>query len=462
MKSKEILFLVLFSLLYIDCFAKDRIAISSSSEAECIAVANSKSNRLRELSLQYSKKSSELSFGGFLPSVDFNFNESDSIKTQAYDTHSKTIAISLRQLIFDGGKTKLTYDLNKATSFYELKEFEQELNSYKLEISNQYFECLLLLKKIEIEENLERNAELELQIIKTEYELGEVLENDYLKYFINVKKIKDQTKQTNRDYKKALTKLKISLGYSKDVDFFLESEAINENDFPRYLEEKLEKLWNVCQRNNLSIKKNRMSLYYSQKQDEFSKRYFLPQIYFEGGIHFSGTDYPLTQPSYSAKIKVDFLNNTLIPVSFSNGYEIKDKKVCGVNNSVDFSVKGQPQYFSDKKKNELNLRYSRVQFGENLNVLYEKLYEKTADYDDLIDNLERLKETEQLEERNLLVSRESVNRGEINRLDYLEELEEHAKTLTEILQSKIKLKNLIREIEIFINVQSGGLRECIL
>lgn len=461
MKVKGLFTLVLFSLFCLENLLAEKLVISSSTVAEQMAVANSKSNRLKELSLLYSQKSAGLSFGGFLPSFDFNFSESDSIKVQGYDTRSKTFAFSLRQLVFDGGKAKLTYDLTRASAYYELKEFEQGINSYRLEVSNQYFSCLLLLKKIKIQENLEANAELELEIIKTEYELGEALENDYLEYLINVKKIKDQNKQLKREYKRALTKLKLTLGYSKDLDFELKDEDISEESQPEYLEVYLENLWNVCQRNNLAIKKGRMELFYSQKQNDYSKRTLLPQISLEGGVNFSGTDYPLTQPTYSAKIKFDFPDNTLLPFSFSNGYEFKDKRISGVNNMASLSASAQPQYFADKKRTELNLRYSRVQFDESLNALYEQLYEKTADYDDLKDSLKRLEETNELEEKRLLVSKESVNRGEMKRIDYLKELEEHSKTMTEILQSKIRLKNVIREIEIFINIPAGGLKECV-
>ena len=59
---------------------------------------------------------------------------------------------------------------------------------------------------------------------------------------------------------------------------------------------------------------NELNNLFKEKEYDFSKKTYLPQVQFLGGVSFSGEDYPLYAPQYTAKIEVSFNNNPLIPI----------------------------------------------------------------------------------------------------------------------------------------------------
>ena len=147
MKIKKIIVLILLQYICI-IFCFSQISINNVNDAVNIALQNSKQIYLQELNSLITMKTSKLSFREFLPSVNFSYNDSSGVTYFSTDTNSKTFSVSLNQLLFDGGKLRFNYQINKLNSMYSYNAVTLELKEFQSQIINEYYS---LLKQREIE-----------------------------------------------------------------------------------------------------------------------------------------------------------------------------------------------------------------------------------------------------------------------------------------------------------------------
>ncbi len=450
---------VIFIFLLADKVFSD-VVISSAEEAAQFAVSHSKSQHLQRLSLETSAKSSRLAVTDFLPKLDLSWTEDDSVKIGGADSRSKSISANVTQMVFDGGKAKITYDMNRAESFYNLKVYETELNAFRSNVINSYYAVIQLQKQVVIQEKLEENARIQLEIIQKELELGLALENDCLEMLIQYRKIQDDVKKYKRELRTKERNFKVLLGLDAESQIMVTESVFEEESVP-YLEKYVDLLWQILKNNNPALKKSQTALYYAQQQYNYSNRLYFPNVSVNCGLSFSGTQYPLSNPSVNAKIIINFDNNPLFPFSYQSGFGFNKKKLTSLSNSSSLSLSAQPGYFLGKKAEKIQLSAKSESLKDEELSLYEQLFDKIASHDDCIDSIERGKETIRLQTRRLEVSREQVSKGLMKKIDYLELMEQLAGQETALMQSEISRKSLVREIEIFLCIPFGGLKKCL-
>ncbi len=321
----------------------------------------------------------------------------------------------------------------------------------------------MLEKKVQIKTELEQNACIQLEILKKECELGLSLENDYLEYLIAYKKIQNEKKQAQRELRSALRQLKILCSIDLNTELILHNSSgrIEEQKETFYLEEHTEKIWAVLKKNSPAIQKQEASLLYSRQQYLYNRRFFVPEVNLEAQVSFSGNEYPLNSPRYSAKLSVNFANLPFVPVSLSNGYGFKEKNISSINNSASASLSFETDYFYSQRKAKISLQQQKEELSEELNSLYENLFETIAQHDDAQDSILRLKETIELQEHRLNVSEVQVKNGILKRIDLLEQLTELVSQKIQFEEAQIKVALLIAELEIQLCIPSGGLKECL-
>ncbi len=444
-------------------FSGAQIVFYNSKEISDYALEHSE---LQKLNLQYAKsslKAAQFSLQSFMPVFNFSVNEDDSIIENGADSRSKSVSAGVSHTVFDGGKRLILYRMEKSEKLFDLKSAEQNLALFKSSVSTSYYNCLLLEKKVQIKTELEQNAFIQLEILKKEVELGLTLENDYLEYLIAYKKIQNEKKHSERELRSALRQLKILCSIDLTAELILPNatdEIKNKNEY-FYLEDKTEKIWALLKKNSPAIQKQNAAFLYSSQQYLYNRRFFVPEINLEAQVSFSGSEYPLNEPKYSARLSVNFANLPFVPVSLSNGYGFREKNISSINNAASASLSFETDYFYSRSKAKISIQQQKEQLQEELNSLYENLFETIARHDDYVDSIFRLKETLELQERRLKVSEVQVKNGILKRIDFLEQLTEFAYQKIQLEEAEIKTASLIDELEIQLCIDAGGLKECL-
>ena len=431
----------------------------SAEEAALYAVSHSKEYLLKKEYVEAAYKAACRAVQDFLPSLNISWSENDAVKIGGADSRSKSIQLSIRQLVTDGGRRIVLYNMNKTDAYYAVKAYEQELQAFQSSVIDQYGACLQQNEIIKIKSDLEKNAAMQLEIIKKEYDLGLALENDYLEYLISFKTIQNDKKKAERELRTRMRTLKSLIGMDIDEDLRIENTSAEQSGL-RYLEGHIAELRRMSDERNPAVKKAEAALHYAERRLAYAKLFFIPEVSIEGGVSFSGTAYPLNKPSYSIKLSVSFSNMPFVPTTAGNGYGFNKGGLGGIDNSLSAGFVPDIGYFIKNNINKISVEREAEQLRLQKHALYERLFEKTAAYDDGKDSIARISESIALRERRIAVSAEQVEKGEMKRIDYLAELMEIAEEKVKLVAAQSSVLAAARDIEIMICVPFGGLEKC--
>ena len=136
------LYISVLILLLININIYSQICFSNAEEAVSYALKNSQCHSLELQSSQIALKSANFAISEFMPTFDFTLNEDDVVSLDSSDSRSKSISFNVNYKLFDGGKRFLTYKMNKAEKFFQVKSSEQNIDNYRSSIINQYYKCI--------------------------------------------------------------------------------------------------------------------------------------------------------------------------------------------------------------------------------------------------------------------------------------------------------------------------------
>ncbi len=455
MKIKKIIVLILLQYICI-IFCFSQISINNVNDAVNIALQNSKQIYLQELNSLITMKTSKLSFREFLPSVNFSYNDSSGVTYFSTDTNSKTFSVSLNQLLFDGGKLRFNYQINKLNSMYSYNAVTLELKEFQSQIINEYYSLLKQREIVNINEDLLESATEQLTIIEKEKDLGLTLETEYLEYQISYLQTENDLYISKRELRRREDDFKILLGLSKNVKLDINDSFYNDYKFISYIDY-IDFLFEYSKNNNLELKQQNLSIITAQKQLEFSKTWFLPSISLEGGVSFSGTNYPLTEPSYNLKLNFSFSDNPFLPTDINKSLSLKNQKLNNITDNASFTLLPSSTYLTTLKQNKISLLQLKLQYENSINQLYDSISDAIYSLDDLLHSIIIQEKTINLQQKKIEVSKAELKTGNIKRVDYLEDLINLASYKIQLLDEKFNAQNQIRTLEIITYIPLGEL-----
>ncbi|MBQ0161706.1 MAG: TolC family protein [Treponema sp.] len=395
----------------------------------------------------------------FLPSLSLDFGNTDSIKKYSTDTRSKSFSFGIKQLVFNGGKTILSYQMGQISARQQYEKYENNLKQYSVEVINSYFSYLTTLDQLEAQRDLLNNAQEEYKIMQAEYKYGLILESDLLEYEIRIMGHTDNLKKTERQVQTQLRSLKYLLGLTPqiDIDISYTDDFDLNNEF--YLEEYSDFLWRLADLKNLELKQLKQSLDLSKKQLKYQQALYIPSISFETNFAVSGVHYPLTEPSFTLKFNIAFDSNPFLPLNYSNGYGIEDDRINKISHNANTTLSAQPTYFASRKLQNLSMVESINNLKLKKQSLSEQLFQLIASHDDCLDSIKIINKSLELYEKKIAISKQEIAKGEKKRIDHLKDLENYAEEKIKLTAAKNSLYNSWYQLELLTNIPLGALKD---
>jgi outer membrane protein TolC len=458
LNKSNILFLYFFLNCSV-CIAQD-VIFHSPDDAVAFALQNSKINYLEKQNVLHNMKASKRSIQNSLPVFDFSFSEITSTDLISPDTRTKSVQANITQELFSGGKRKLEYDMGQISALYAYYDYEISIRNFSSAIIDQYYQYVIQLETKKIKEDMLNIAKTQLMILEKEVALGMTLQADYLEYYISFINIANERDQSIRDLKNMERKFKIAVELSEQATLIIDDKPYDDNVY-LYYEPYITDIWNLIRGKSNDIRKQNLSVKYSQKQLDYSRRWYIPSVSIQGGISFTGKSYPLTEPKYSVKLIFNFSNNKLFPVSISSGYGFDRDRLYNVNDSSNVTVTPQPTYDIQRNLENISILKAGIERDNMEKELQSAVYDIIISHDNSMRNAYTAERTVELLDKRIEFSAKELENGEITHTDHLEKLLQLSQTKISFFQYRIQSANIERNLEILTDMPFGGLRNLI-
>jgi outer membrane protein TolC len=454
----KILFLTTFWFLFLGAALSGEerpteIEFSSADEAVRFGLQNAKDIGYRRLGALEQMKLKRLSFRDFLPYLSVSYSENDTVAVQAPDSRNRSLEFSVTQQVYDAGKAKLEYELNNLNALYGYQEYLVAARKKESEILTGYMKLVTQKKALSIQEELFASAQRQLAILAKEYELGVALETDYLEYEISCSQIEYQRQTYYRDFGKLEREFKKLVGMDETTALRIADYEAGDRRF-HAIGINADALWNRVKANSVDLAKKGVSLQYTKRQAIFDGRQNIPTVSLQSSLSFSGSGFPLTEPALSVRCIFNF-NNKLFPSSLSSGYGFTKGRLNNVSDSVDVSVLNSSTYFAENRITTLSLLTAELDYETAESDLKTSVYDAIWSHDDTVKNIELKANTVGLMEKKLKISEKKTERGEMKRIDLLDEMTSLSKAKIELLSLEAETEGAERSLAILLGVPFG-------
>lgn len=359
-------------------------------------------------------------FRNFFPTLGISYMETEENKIRDLDSKQHKITFDSEVLIYDGGKTKLSYDVAKLQSSLSRNDYKIALNQFITQISNAYFKVIQLRQVIGIHTSTLEQGNIQLNLIRREKELGEATTLDVLEIETQIKEIELNLKKAYDDYSNALNEFKILLKINYKQNLLLIGDI--EKDFvfspvPRDIS--LDDYIAIAIKNRKEVESAELEFQINEKQFYMNKYYFLPNV--SVGLNYNLTDerFLPRDKGWGVTLKVSsafFGNNASANMGYTQSTNENSK---AISNNGTMNILSNIGYKKGIYESQINLNAAQ----ENRNIIRQKIaLEITQSYLSLInswDMIEISRKRLELYDSQLVIERLKADMGEIRRYDLI-------------------------------------------
>ena len=319
---KRIIFLYLTMITTTGLFAQTL----SLEQARVLALANSRSLAKYELALRSSILDERSQLYSMLPSVSAEYSASmnyfyDWEFVNPVDTFRAGAAISITQIIFQGGKSFIQKAISaiatESVRIDALAEYFNVLDS----VDNAYYEVLEAAATLEAEEISLTVATLSHSIAEIRYTSGMITQGDYLRALADMEVRMNSRNQARRSLAQSMAKLRTLTGISQAVEFEQIDFDIYEDVLSRLAgisDEEADELFGEFRRiiatSNPSFAKASLNNQRAEKNFSLTQRDYAPTI--RASIFGAGLNYSAANNSFSTTSSGGVSITGSIPVDF--------------------------------------------------------------------------------------------------------------------------------------------------
>jgi len=446
-----VLFLLITFALYANNNDPSDAQTLTFSQAADLAVAVSSDLRHAHSSQAIAEKAWRAGIREYFPRISISLSENDRLQILGADSFTKNYGISLDQLIFDGGKTIMSRNIERT---------ELKLSSYKLDrMASEIAEAAIAAYRkvlssraiLEIKKSSLSILEDQLEILSEEVRLGLALPVDLANAQINLADTKIEIYSLRLDLFEMEKQFAELLGLetlpvlTEKVDIYRESVFPNANAAAALAREQ-----------NPDLIEARYSI--SKKRSEFIYHTlsWIPTLRLTGSFGLSGQNYPLTRHNWSVGISVELTNPWMQNrFGFQAGWEPPHDRTASLQNS--FSPIHDPSSRYGRKQAKLSLALEREKYDdafERTGRVASNAVEKCA-----LAGEKRLLAVEaaKLAAERSRIDEIRLNLGQITRLDLMEVLINQTQREIAVVEAAISLLEAERELERFLDLKPGEL-----
>jgi outer membrane protein TolC len=290
-----------FAVMVLPAPAQDRRRAVNFEEAGRLAVSASAELKNARARRALREGAWALSLRAYLPQVTFTVSEDDRLSTISSDSFTKSYTINVEQLVFDGGRTRASRNVERAELILLADEINQNENALIESAAAAYRQILASRMIIAIRNETLLSLREQRRIMEEELALGMVIPLDLLQADITVREaelelrsLRLQLEETEKQFTELLGLDEMPL-LTEQVD--IRRSALIPGG---------EALRRAALGGNPDLQRMVHSIMQRETEAKLASRSWIPTIKATGSYTVSGPRYPLNRQSWTAGFSVNF------------------------------------------------------------------------------------------------------------------------------------------------------------
>jgi outer membrane protein TolC len=397
----------------------------------------------------------KLGLRDYLPQLSLGYLDSSNIVVGGPDAASIQWSATVKQPLFDGGRTRRRHRLAEADLVLQERSIKEKRLEIVDAVESGYDGVLMRKRKLGIQRDTLAITEQELSIARAKKALGGLREIDLLESELQRSALEISIASAEADLEESEFSLKQLVGLNIDAalelvdDFDSGYEGVEMPKDSRSLEA-------LALKGNLELR---------QKQAELKKKaaalveasaWYLPKVSLEGSLSLSGERYPLQSASMSGKLVFEIpVPNS--PVSFSVSSGDSTGKQSAKGSSLDAAPIQELSSLAEEAAAKMEYAVLRRSIEDmNVSLKFEVKKNISAYVRDKA-ALELQRQDLGLQRKKAEIQKRLVDIGEATLVDYLKTLATAAEGESAVLESVLKLRKSERGLERLLGLESGNL-----
>jgi outer membrane protein TolC len=391
----------------------------------------------------------------YLPRLSLGVVEDDRLSRAGADSFIKNYSLTLDQLVFDGGRTSRSRDIERA----ELELLDSTLERQALDIGDgavaAYRYVLLKRGVLKIRDEALRFLSEQHVILSREEELGLALAMDLLEAEITLAEAKIEILSLRLELEEAERGLAELLGMEKLPPL---SETVDIGRSPRLPSPERARF--LAESRNPLLAEGRFSIARQESELKFARLSWIPTVRVSGSAGLQGSRYPLGKFNWSLGITVEFSSPWISGnLGGDAGWERPHDRNAGVKSSL--SPLPDPASAMTARQAELALGFEKAQYEETFRELG-RMAELGVEKCLILEKKRRLAlESMELEEERYRLAELRMDLGQFTRVELMAARLDYAQREITALEIAVSLLEAERELEKLLDLRPGELEQLI-
>ncbi|MDR1177422.1 MAG: TolC family protein [Spirochaetaceae bacterium] len=387
----------------------------------------------------------------YLPRLSLSVSEDDRLSLTGSDSFQKAYSVSLDQLLWDGGRTSSSREVERAGLAVLGSELEYMASGIAASALTAYRRVLFLRMLLEIREASAASLDEERRILAEECRLGLALESDLAEAELTSASAFLEQVTAKLDLVEAELAFAGILG-QETLPPLAESVDLQRGAALPGLERSVL----LAREQNPSLLSARLGIARRQAEARLYERSWFPTIRVNTGLSLSGNKYPLTRSSWTVGLTINFSSPLLSgTVSGSAGWDPPYDRSMRLGSSA--SLLEDPAGAITGKSSGLALALEMEQYRKNFTDM-ERTISMALEKCRILDRRRTLSlEAASLAARRTELSVLRLSLGQTRRIDLMDDRLEQAEAEIRAVEAAVSLLEAERELEELLALKPGGL-----
>ena len=424
-------------------------------DAERIALSNSESLRIQNLRIQSASRRFTLGIRDYLPQLELGFATANGVNIGALDTPSDQLSISLREPIYNGGRTIVQRSLARLELILSQHASTMARGDVLNDVWDKYHQVLVLEAQRAVKEDALGQSRRQMEIAQTERGLGMIREIDLLDVQLSVSNQEMDLESTENDLEQAFYALKKTVGLSPEQQLELAGRIDSSYQGIR-IDKPGSWFFAVAQQNNSDLQSASYKVTQMEAQVAMAHAQFLPQIGANVSVSVSGPGFPLQTPAFSVGLDISF-PQSIAPVKSSGSGGMTGQSATSGNTSVTANPLQSITGFLDDIDAELSLQEARAAVRDLTRDLRFQVGQLITGYQRQTAAIALGRRSLDIEQKKIRVLTQQVRDGSATLSDLLKEQAQASDLEVKVLSDILTLIRGERSLERLIGVEPGEL-----